>query len=85
MKPCKICGQPQSSGYIICGECAEKVERLTRERDEARAERDKAVKCISKSCAAIEFVEGGIAYCSATGSYCDDCEHVWRGTGKEGR
>ena len=42
MKPCKICNQPQSGGYIICGECAEIAEGIPVERlkEICQAERD---------------------------------------------
>ena len=42
MKPCKICNEPQSSGYILCKECAEIVDGIPAERlrEICQAERD---------------------------------------------
>lgn len=52
--------------------------RLRAELEQVKAERDAAVSCISRNCAHIEFIEGGISYCVLKGAGCDDCEHIWR-------
>jgi hypothetical protein len=45
----------------------------------AEAERDAAVKCITRNCSSYEAVEGGIPYCAEKCAACDGCVSLWRG------
>jgi len=56
--------------YEDTGLTPEEIQRV-------KAERDAAISCISRNCAHIEFIEGGISYCVLKGAGCDDCEDVW--------
>lgn len=60
--------------YEDTGLTPEEIQRV-------KAERDAAISCISRNCAHIEFIEGGISYCVLKGAGCDDCEDVWRKAG----
>lgn len=80
-----ISGENLFQATVAQLDCANsRISELRADLNRVTRERDAAVNLMVRRCSSVEFVEGGIPYCSAKSAACDCCKNDWRGPAENG-